>query len=356
MPAGVGGTNSGAFLSMDWIAIDIGGANLKAADGLGFAVSRPFPMWRTPERLREELRTILASSPKHDGIAVTMTGELADCFEHRTAGVNFILDAVQQAADGPDLRVLLVDGSLVSVADALSTPLLAAASNWIGLATYCGRYAARGAGLLIDLGSTTCDVIPLRDGRPAPSGRDDLQRSLAGELLYTGVVRSPICGVVRRVPYRGHTCPVSQELFATTYDAYLMLGDLPEDPDDCQTADQRPATRQAARARLGRMIGAEGEAFGEQDALAVAHAVRARQLAMLRRTVRQVRCSLMSNSESLNIETVVVSGQGEFLIDRLFADDAAVQCVSLRKQLGDGPSRCAPAHALAVLAREASLS
>ena len=41
---------------MKWLALDIGGANLKAADGEGFAVSQPFPLWENPEQLVDALR------------------------------------------------------------------------------------------------------------------------------------------------------------------------------------------------------------------------------------------------------------------------------------------------------------
>ena len=42
--------------------------------------------------------------------AVTMTGELADCFACRTEGVRFILDAVERAVGGRcEVRVLLVE-------------------------------------------------------------------------------------------------------------------------------------------------------------------------------------------------------------------------------------------------------
>ena len=36
---------------MSWLGIDIGGANLKAADGRGWAQSVPYPLWRNPERI-----------------------------------------------------------------------------------------------------------------------------------------------------------------------------------------------------------------------------------------------------------------------------------------------------------------
>ena len=56
---------------------------------------------------------------------------------------------------------------------AIESPLLAAASNWHALARFAGRYVPRGTGLLVDIGSTTCDIIPLVDGEPASGGRTD---------------------------------------------------------------------------------------------------------------------------------------------------------------------------------------
>ena len=79
--------NSQLSTLMTWLALDIGGANLKAANGLKYARSVPFPLWRTPERLPEALRSLLASGPPFEQLAVTMTGELADCFPSKADGV-----------------------------------------------------------------------------------------------------------------------------------------------------------------------------------------------------------------------------------------------------------------------------
>src|SRR5262249_27130143 len=139
---------------------------------------------------------------------------------------------------------------------------------------FAGRFAPRGPALLIDIGSTTSDIIPLRDGVPVPQGLTDPERLATGELVYTGVQRSPICALIAEAPWRGATCGVAQELFATTWDAYLMLGDLPEEPGDEATADGRPATKACAHDRLARMICADRSLFDEQDAVAMSGAVR----------------------------------------------------------------------------------
>ena len=234
---------------MKWLALDIGGANLKAADGEGFAVSQPFPLWENSRQLTDALRALISLVPRVDHIAVTMTGELADCFETKAQGVTFILNALSVAADGRHTRVYLTNGSLVTLQIAMKQPLLAAASNWHALANFAGRYVAAGVGLLVDVGSTTCDLIPLVDGQPVTIGKTDPNRMINGELIYTGVQRAPVCAVAQLVPWRGRKCPLAHENFATMWDAYLTLGDLPEEPTSVHTADRRPATKAAARDR-----------------------------------------------------------------------------------------------------------
>ncbi|HEX5497862.1 MAG TPA: hydantoinase/oxoprolinase family protein, partial [Thermomicrobiales bacterium] len=287
------------------LALDIGGANLKAADGLGFAVSHCFPLWQKPAELTEALRRLIAESPAADRLAVTMTGELADCFATKAEGVEAILSAAAGAAEGREISAYLTDGSFVPPREAVERPWLAAASNWHALACFAGRYVPEGCGLLIDVGSTTCDAIPLADGRPVSVGATDVDRLAAGELIYTGVVRSPICAVAPALPWRGKQVPTAHELFATTGDAYLMLGDLAEEPQNHRTADGRPATKAAACDRLARSICADRTMFDETDARVAATAVARAQLAKVAIAVQAVLRRLPSPPG-----TVVISGQG----------------------------------------------
>ena len=259
---------------MTILALDVGGANLKIADGAGYAAGVPFPLWKAPDRLSAALRELIRAAPPAERFVATMTGELADCFETKAEGMRAITGALVEGTAGRDLRIYLTDGSFVPPAIAIARPLEAAASNWHALARFAARYIRTGNGLLIDIGSTTCDVIPLVDGRVTALGRTDPDRLLAGELVYTGVVRSPVCAVAPTLPWRGQSCPTAHELFATTRDAYLILGELAEDPAATDTADGRPATRTAAHDRLARAICADRDMFGAADALAAARAIR----------------------------------------------------------------------------------
>lgn len=337
---------------MPWLGLDIGGANIKLADGHGYARSQPFALWQRPDDLAEELRRLVAEAPPCDHLAVTMTGELADCFQTKAEGVQRILAAVEQAAGGRGTRIYLTCGDFEGVSVARQRIAEVAAANWHAVARFSGRFAPSGPAILVDLGSTTCDVIPLRNGAPCAAGRDDTQRLRNGELVYSGVVRTPLCGLVNHISWRGVHYPVAREWFATTRDVYLLTGELPEDPLDRDTADGQPATPDAARTRLARMICADATLFTLDDATLAARAIATTQAGQIADGIRQVAAGLGHPPG-----TMIVSGQGEFLAARavhLAQQNANV--VSLSRELGECISRCAPAHAVAVLAAEEAIA
>src|SRR4029077_20740111 len=175
------------------LGLDIGGANVKVAHSDGAAALQPFELWKNPGALAALCRDLLSRQSAFDCLAVTMTGELCDCFATKRDGVAAILDAVTAVGGKYPVRVWQSDGRLVDVATAKAMPLQTAAANWLALAEYAGRYLPEGPGLLVDVGSTTTDIVPLDDGRPIPLGRTDLERLRSGELVYTGVRRTPVC-------------------------------------------------------------------------------------------------------------------------------------------------------------------
>ena len=331
---------------MRWLGLDIGGANVKLADGSGYAESQPFALWQRPDDLGQTLRTLIAQAPPYDQMAVTMTGELADCFQNKTEGVQRILDAVEHAVEGRPTRVYLTRGVLAPVSAARECAAEVAAANWHAVARFSGRFAPTGSAILIDVGSTTCDLIPLSDGRPCATGMNDTERLLKGELIYSGVTRTPICGLVSHMLWRGAPCPIALEWFATTRDVYILTNDLPEDASDTNTADGQTATKDAAQTRLARLICAD--TLSRAEAVISAQAIAATHTNQIADGIRQI-VDQMAQPPG----TVIVSGDGEFLARRaLDVVQLGANVVSLKDQLGENISRCAPAHAVAVLARE----
>lgn len=330
------------------LALDVGGANLKAAHSDGSASTRPFALWKRPEALVDELRALTSEHPDFGRLAVTMTGETCDCFATKAEGVAAILDAVEALSDGREVAVWGTDARFHPPREMRSQPGLAASSNWLALATFAARLLPEGPALLIDVGSTTTDLIPLLDGRPVPLGRTDTGRLRSGELVYAGVRRTPVCALATELPWRGTPTGLTAELFATTLDVYLTLGAIPPDPLDRGTADGRPSTPADARDRLARMVGSDGETFLDEDALSLATAADA---ALTARLIDSARRALGPIGRP---RSAVVSGSGAFLAKRVA--EAIVEpggpIVELARLWGPRGSDAACARALVALATE----
>jgi len=111
------------------LGLDIGGANLKAAHTNGSACLHPFELWKFPGQLPAAISDLLRIMPKSDFVAVTMTGELCDCFESKRRGVEAILDAAKIAVETTPILVWTTTGSFRDKEDARADYLKTAAAN-----------------------------------------------------------------------------------------------------------------------------------------------------------------------------------------------------------------------------------
>jgi (4-(4-[2-(gamma-L-glutamylamino)ethyl]phenoxymethyl)furan-2-yl)methanamine synthase len=319
------------------LAVDIGGANTKAAwfDGeLVRTLTRPFEVWRDRDALAGVLREVAAGPA--DVVAITMTAELSDAFRTKREGVSFVLDAAQTAFGDRPLSVLTTAGELVTVAEARARPWDVAAANWV--ATALAVAAAYSHALLIDVGSTTTDIVPIAAGRVAATGHNDLERLLAGELMYTGVLRTNLAAIASRVPVRGQWCPVSSEYFAISGDIHLVLGHLKPEAYDCPTPDGRPATVAFSRERIARLVCSDLEQLGQGDVDAIAAFLHGEQLRQIEDAARRTPVAPDA--------PVVAVGSGAFLGREVAA--------RLGRAVADAPwgatgGEAAPAAALAAL-------
>lgn len=350
---------------MQVLGIDIGGANIKAATADGESRSVPFAIWKSPERLVAMLQELRL--PQHgvpDLVALTMTAELADCFQTRAEGVEFIIRAVTEVYPKIPVRIWLTSGEFAEPEDAIDLAELAAAANWHALATWAGRAVPVGPALLIDVGSTTTDIIPLIDGVPMPAGLTDLQRLQSAELVYTGVRRTPVCAIVQRVPLQppsevsiSRMIPVAAELFATALDVHLLAGDIPENPDETDTADGRPALRSAALNRLAHQICCDTTDLTETQILAIARFVSDSQVQQIVAAIREQLATLRRHvSAAAQSEVhVILSGSGGWLAEKALSvlnDRGIASVTDLSSMFIRNVSACAPAFAVARLAAE----
>jgi hypothetical protein len=322
------------------LGVDIGGANLKAAHSSGLTRTQAFALWKNPAGLSAALADMLVGWPEYRTLAVTMTGELCDCFSSRRVGVQAILDAVEALQFRGAVQVWCNDGWFRSIAEARKLPLQVASANWLALATYAGQFAPQGSALLIDVGSTTTDNIPLVDGKPVPKGRTDVERFSCGELVYLGARRTPLNVLLGT---QG-----AAEFFATMQDVLLVLGVTEEDASDCDTADGRPATVAAAHSRLARMICADVETSTLEERTALA-------ADMLERWTRAAAAQLTKVSSLMREAplTVILAGSGELLARKAVQlAQSHPKVISVANLLGPAISTAACAYAVAAIAAE----
>ncbi len=344
---------------MNVIGWDIGGANTKAAfvstkngkvEALKVAVEY-YPIWKDPERLPAvlgRLKEKLSGGLELDCVGVTMTAELSDAYQTKREGVSHILSCVAQVFADVPVLVLDVDASLRSVNAAIAEPLKVAAANWAATGWLVARHIANC--VVVDVGSTSTSIIPIIRGRVSAAGKNDLEKLMCGELVYTGALRTNIAAVVDSIPIRGGAARVSSELFAQSGDVHLLLGNITAEEFTAETADGRGKTRDEAMARLARVVCADTEMLTEQEILRMATYIHERQVQQIADGLSQVYSKTIAIAGGK--VPVVVTGLGrDFLARKAAQSIGAEKIVSLGELVDKADASVAsPAVGVALMA------
>ncbi|MCQ1537280.1 H4MPT-linked C1 transfer pathway protein [Methanosarcina sp. KYL-1] len=321
-------------MSSKVIGLDIGGANTKLASSDGKVVELHYlPLWKNT-RLPVVLKEI-AQRLRPEKVAVAMTGELADCFEDKEQGIRFITEAVE-AAFGPGKTAYVNSrGRFQGGRDSIRE---LAAANWAASARLAGKEI--GDCLFVDVGSTTSDIIPIISGEHR-AGHTDFERLLRSELVYAGTLRTNLAALLGKVKLGEGWCRTSSELFATTADAYLLLGKIDESKFTCETADGAGRNKTDAMRRIARLVCADLSEISEADIYEIAKQVKEKQVSVLAEAIFEV-------AERNGLDTIAAAGLGEFLI-REAAESLGFECISVAGRWGEEVSKVFPAYAAARL-------
>jgi len=325
---------------------DIGGVNTKVAHvGGGRVLSvlgRPYEIQRDPRALGPLLREMLVDVGAVDVMphAVTMTAELSQIFRTKREGVRFVLHAVESAFPSASIHVYTADGQFLAPADARERPLSVAAANWAATAHAVADHHPNA--LLVDIGTTTTDLVPIVDGRVVAVGKTDPARLMSGELVYTGALRTPAEAIASYVPLGDALAGVSAEGFALAGDVHVWRGDLAPADYSCPTPDGRPTTREFAGERLARVVCADRDMLDEAAITRLADALALAQTRSIQAAIQRVL------EPHPSIRVAVVTGLGTFL-GMAALRELDLEVVPLSRQLGEAGARCAPAVAVALL-------
>ena len=236
------------------LGIDIGGANLKIFTG--DAVDLYYcPLWKESP-IQEILRPY---SPAQE-VAVVMSGELADSFSSKMEGISFIVQEVLSVF--PHAQFYGIDGSFHE-----KPCIELAAANWLASCdAFCEEFSQA---VLVDLGSTTTDIIPLKSAHEL-IGYTDLKRLQDGYLLYLGMLRTPVATLISEVMLGGVSTAVSTEFFANAADAHLIMNTITPDLYTCERADGGATSYESCVRRISRVVCADPDEIGEDGARQIA--------------------------------------------------------------------------------------
>ncbi len=337
------------------IGWDIGGAHLKVVvldqdDSVIFVDQIETPLWKGLDVLDQAVESLpggLIKNAKSHG--VTMTGELADIFPDRITGVRELVKKITTLLDQDIPRKINIyagEKGWLSPAAIEGNESQIASANWHATARFIATFKPQG--FLIDMGSTTTDIIPLIDGKPDSSGLSDQERLQKDELVYTGVNRTSVTAVVSSLPFAGEWQKIAAEYFSTMADIYCLTEDIPENAG-FTTADGKGSSLFDCARRLARVTGSdlhEAELAAWQE---LAHYISRQQMRNISESLSRVK------SRYPSVEMPIIgAGAGKFLIRRLaewhntpyydFAD-----FIQGDEMLTQAAAICAPATACAAL-------
>ncbi|EHP87211.1 (4-{4-[2-(gamma-L-glutamylamino)ethyl]phenoxymethyl}furan-2-yl)methanamine synthase [Methanotorris formicicus] len=285
------------------LGIDIGGANTKITEiDENYKIHHIyFPMWKNNEKLTELLKKY---SKDVDAVGIVMTAELVDAYETKKEGVDDILNSVENAYDCP-IYVLDADGNFLNPKEARDNYLKVSAANWTATAKFVSEYIDDNC-ILVDMGSTTTDIIPIKDGKIL-ANKTDLDRLMNNELIYVGTLRTPLSFLANKINFRGKLTHISSEYFAITGDINVILGKIKEEDYTCETPDGKGVDKESCLTRIARVLCGDREMIGDDELTTIAEEFYAKLLELIREGVDEV-------SKKYELKDVVITGLGENIL------------------------------------------
>jgi probable H4MPT-linked C1 transfer pathway protein len=335
---------------------DIGGAHLKVAavNGSGKVMrvrSLPCTLWLGLEHLDRAISAALAGMPASRLHAVTMTGELTDLFRNRGEGVRSIIAFFTRQVPAERVRIYAGPSGFLTPQRAIRQSAAVASANWAASAELVASRLPDA--LFVDVGSTTTDIVPIRAGQLMTRALTDADRLAWEELVYSGVVRTPVMALAQRIAFEGQLIPAMAEYFATTADIYRLTGELPRGADQLPAADNKGKRVRDSARRLARMIGRDLDPASLVKWKRCARDLAQLQLAQIQQACERARARI----DNRDGPPMVGAGTGRFLVKKIakrlgmpYRDFNTL--VHAARGAAAQASSCAPAVAVALLVFE----
>jgi probable H4MPT-linked C1 transfer pathway protein len=297
------------------------------------------PMWQKKEQLGSALEELLSPwEHEIDAVGVSMTAELVDAYETKIDGVLDISNKSYISFLVP-VGFVGLDG-IMEISEVTKDPMKVAAANWIATAPLAAKINPNS--ILIDTGSTTTDIIPIKNGNECAKGRSDLERLKTGELVYSGTLRTNVATITEKVPINGIMTRVSSELFAVTADVQIVLGNINEEQYSCDTMDGAGKSFNDCMRRISRVVCGDLEVLSRQEIKSIAEHIYSAQI----KTISE---ALLEVSKRNNLSHVVTTGLGMDIIGAEACKLAGLKYTGMDKLLKKEDCVVAPAVGTAIL-------
>ncbi|ABR54985.1 Hydantoinase/oxoprolinase [Methanococcus vannielii SB] len=325
------------------LGIDIGGANTKITElyeNGEFKIHHIyFPMWKNSEKLSKVLKKY---SNNVSIVALVTTAELADSYETKQEGVENILNAVENAF-GDNVLVFDSDCNFVLTKDAKENYMTVSASNWCATAEFVSQNIDKNC-ILVDMGSTTTDIIPIVDGKAA-SNKTDLERLMNNELLYVGSLRTPLSFLSNKIMFKDTITNVSSEYFAITGDISLVLDKITEMDYSCDTPDGKPADKRNSLIRISKVLCSDLNQISADESINIAIEYYKILIDLILENVKKV-------SEKYGLKNIVITGLGEEILKDALSEltkSNEFNIISIKERYGKDVSLATPSFSVSIL-------
>ena len=293
---------------MKIIGWDIGGAHIKAAK-IDFKKKTSktkqlySPIWKNVNYLKKSIKLIKKKLGKTNYHAITMTAELSDIFPDRKNGVKHIINLSSKILGEKNIFFYSKKNFLKKKL-AIKKPFELNSMNWHATASFVSNFFPNC--ILVDIGSTTSDIIPIKNKEIISKDVSDYQRLKSNELIYLGVLRTPIQAVERKKN-------LINENFANLSDVYRVLNKIPSTFDLLPTLDSKTKNKHDSARRIARIFGKDYKKNHFLKWKKIAYQIEGEHLKILKSVIKKI-----EKKNFLKKVPIIGAGIGEFLVKKIY--------------------------------------
>ncbi|AWX32522.1 hydantoinase/oxoprolinase family protein [Methanosphaera sp. BMS] len=321
------------------MGLDIGGANTDCCicqingNNMKLLTSKKqyLPMWQKKDNLADCLNNF--KEDYHiDVVVATTTAELSDGYESKKEGILDITRKIIDVFDDAIVKFVTFNG-LKDYEYVINNPMEMAAANWIATSHLISKI--KDNCIFMDMGTTTTDIIPIKNQKESATGHSDLERLCSGELVYTGMLRTNVAAITHEIPVNDKVATVSSELFATTADVHMILGNITRDEYTCSTSDNNDKSLTSCKRRLARVVCADLDMLNDDEIMDIARYVEDRQISHVEDGLKKV-------CQANDLNDVVITNYAHADICRKAASNLKLNITSLNDYLKEDSLNVCP--------------